>query len=70
MQCITQFKILNNEHDINLELSFELHVGIQFKHGFSLLMYTGGIEQMENQKSLSNLENDLIDHHWALKGNY
>jgi hypothetical protein len=50
---------------MNLELSFELHVGIQFKHG----LYMEGIEQMENQKSLSNLKNDLIDHHWTLKGN-
>ncbi len=48
---------------MNLELSFELHVGIQFKHGLSLLMYMEGIEQMENQKSFSNLKNDLIDHH-------
>jgi hypothetical protein len=54
---------------MNLELSFELHAGIQFKHGLSLLMYMEGIEQMENQKSLSNLKNDLIDHHWALKDN-
>jgi len=35
---------------MNLELSFELHVGIQFEHGLSLLMYMEGIEQMENQK--------------------
>jgi hypothetical protein len=69
VQCITQFKFKNNEHDMNLELSFELHAGIQFKHGLSLLMYMEGIEQMENQKSLSNLKNDLIDHHWALKDN-
>jgi hypothetical protein len=70
MACVVLDNMtIEDEQNLNLELSFNMKVNITFKKGLSFEDYVKCTTQIENHDSHYNHQNDFIEHLWQLKGN-
>ncbi len=60
---------IENEQNLKLEPSLDVRNNITFKRGLSFEDHVEGTIQIENHYFHYNLQIDLIEHLWHLKGN-